>query len=178
MQRYRIIDYYDYPLDVVVELLMETPGIYDMQDLPNVSTNEPLEERDEGDKKYIKVKWCVHGQIPRAAQRVVRPEMLTFIEDSVWDRKKLTYSAKIIPHFFKKQVNCRHKVEFFDNGDGRTRRVLSGFFEFKIPIVGQIFEPVVMKHLRQNAEEDLKMSNIALERYIEKHGMPEIKKKK
>jgi len=176
MQRYRFVDYYDFPIGVVVHLLMEN-ALYSLQDLPNVSNNTLLEERDAGDKKFIKVKWCVHGQIPPIAQKLVRPEMLTFIEDSVWDRTTLTYSTKIIPHFFKNQVDCRHKVEFFDNGDGRTRRVLSGFFEFKVPIIGPVFETVVLKYLKQNAEEDFKMGNNAIKKYVKEHGMPEIPSK-
>lgn len=177
MQRYRFTDYYTCPLDVTVHLLMETPGIYDLQDLPNVSKSELMEERDAGDRKYIKVKWNVHGQIPPLAQKIIKPEMLTFIEDSVWDRKTLTYSTKIIPHFFKQQVDCRHKVEFFDNGDGRTKRVLSGFFEFKVPIIGPLFEVVVIKYLKQNSDADFKLSSNALKKYIEKNGMPQLPKK-
>ena len=42
MQRYRIVDYYDFPIDTVVDLLMETEGLYDLKDLPNVQTNTPL----------------------------------------------------------------------------------------------------------------------------------------
>ncbi len=175
MQRYNIVNYYDFPIDVVVELLMEK-AIYNLNDLPNVSTNELIEERDTGDKKFIKVKWCVHGQIPKAAQMIIRPETLTFLEDSVWDRKTRVYSTKIIPHFFKNQVDARHKVEFHDNKDGRTKRVLSGTFEFKIPIVGAIFEPVVLHYLKQNAEEDFKIGNNALGKWIKENGMPDLKK--
>ncbi len=176
MQRYNIVNYYDYPVDVVIQVLMETPNIYDLQDLPNVSTNELIEERDLGDKKIIKVKWCVHGQIPKAAQKIIKPEMLTFVEDSVWDRTTKTYSTKIIPHFFKNVVDCRHKLEFFDNKDGRTKRVISGYFEFKLPIVGPLFEGVVLTYLKQNADADFKMSSKALKSYIDKNGIPEIKK--
>jgi hypothetical protein len=176
MQRYRFTDYYDSILEVVVNLLMETT-LYNMQDLPNVSNNQPLEERDTGDKKYIKVKWNVHGQIPPIAQKLVKPEMLTFIEDSVWDRKTFTYSTKIIPNFFRNQINCQHKLEFLDNKDGRTKRIMSGYFEFKVPVIGPIFETFVIKYLKQNAEEDFKIGNNALKKYIKEHGTPDFSKK-
>ncbi len=176
MQRYNIVNYYEYPADVVVQLLMETPNFYNLSDLPNVSTNKLLEERDLGDRKIIKVEWCVHGQMPTIVQKVVKPEMMTFIEDSIWDRTTRVYSTKIIPHFFKNVVNCSHKVELTDNKDGRTKRVLSGFFEFKVPVIGPVFEGAVITHLKKNADEDFKLSSRALKQYIEKNGMPEIKK--
>jgi hypothetical protein len=169
MQRYRIVDYYDFPIDTVVDLLMETEGLYDLKDLPNVQTNTPIECRDEGDRKLIKNKWCVHGQIPKAAQKLIKPEMLTFVEDSVWDRRDRTYSTKIIPNYLANLINCRHKLEFFDNGDGRTRRVLSGFFELKVPIIGSLFELAVVQQLKNNAEEDFKLGNNAIKKYIAEH---------
>ncbi len=173
MQRYKITHYYDYGLDTVCDILMDskTP-LYELVDLPNVSATKPISEKDTGDKKYIKNEWCVHGQIPKIAQKLIKPEMLTFIEDSVWDRKKKTYTAKIIPHFFKKQLNARHKVVFSDNGDGRTKRDLVGFIEVKLPIIGRVFELAVIQHLKDNAEADFKISKEALTQYIEKYGDP------
>lgn len=173
MQHYKITHYYNYQLKTVCKLLMDNDKpIYELVDLPNVSQNTPLEERDMGDKKFLKIKWCVHGQMPPIVQKVVKPEMLTFIEESVWDRKTFTYSTKIIPHFFAKQIDARHKVEFFDNGDGRTKRVLSGTFEVRIPIIGAIFELTILKVLKQNCEDDFKMSNNALKQFIDKNGDP------
>ena len=173
MQKYKITHYYEYHIDTVVKLLMDNEEpIYDLLDLPNASSITPLEERDEGNRKIIKNEWCVHGQMPKIVQKVVRPDMLTFVEDSIWDRENLTYTARIIPHHFNKQINARHKVEFYDNGDGRTKRVLLGVFEVKIPVVGSVMEPLLLKYIKQNAEEDFEMSRKALEAWIEKHGDP------
>jgi len=109
MQKYKITHYYDYYIDTVTKLLMDNEEpIYDLLDLPNAASIKPLEERDEGIRKYIRNEWCVHGQMPRIVQKVVKPEMLTFVEDSVWDREALTYTAKIIPHHFNKQIDARH----------------------------------------------------------------------
>jgi hypothetical protein len=173
MQKYTITHYYDYFIDTVTYLLMDSEvPLYDLMELPNVSSNKPIENRDEGDKKIIKNEWCVHGQLPKIAQKIIKPDMLTFLEDSVWDRKTRVYSAKIIPHHFKKQFDAHHRVEFYDNNDGRTRRVLKGVFEAKIPIIGPIFELAILKYLKENAESDFKISSISLTKYIEKNGDP------
>lgn len=179
MERYRFVDYYDFYIDTVVKLLMENePPIYDLVDLPNVSQSTPIETRDAGDKKYIKNKWCVHGQIPKPVQKIVRPEMLSFIEDSVWDRKALTYTTKVIPFFLKNLIDVGHKVEFKDAGDGRTQRIISGYFELKIPLIGHIFDKAVIVHVKKNAEDDFKLSNNALIQYITKNGDPNRDKSK
>lgn len=173
MQNYKITHYYDFSLKTVCYLLMDhQPPIYELIDLPNVSQAKLLEEKDLGDKKLIRNEWCVHGQIPKLAQKIIKPDMLTFIEDSVWDRKTLIYSTKIIPHHFKKVIDAHHKVEFFDNKDGRTKRILSGVFEVKIPLIGPIFEIAVLQQLKQNCEVDFKLGNDALKKYIAKNGDP------
>jgi len=173
MQRYRLVQHFDYFIDTVVDILMEskTP-LYDMVDLPNVSNSKLIEEKDLGDTKLIKNEWCVHGQIPPMAQKFIKPEMLTFVEDSVWDRRTKVYSTKVIPHFLKNQVDVRHKVEHIDNGDGRTKRIVSGYIEVKIPVIGPIFEATVIKYIKQNAEEDFKMTSGALDKYIQGNGDP------
>jgi len=173
MQKYNVTNYYDYPVDVVCQVLMEIPNIYSLADLPNVSTNELVEERNVGDKKYLKVKWDVQGQLPPIVQKVVKPNMLTFVEDSVWDRTRRIYSTKIIPGFFKNAIDAHHELEFLDE-KGRTKRVLRGHFEFKVPIVGPIFEGLVINLLKQNIDADFKLSTKALKQYIEKNGVPEI----
>ncbi len=53
---------------------------------------------------------------------------------------------------------------------------MSGYFEFKLPIIGPIFEGVVLTYLKQNAAADFKMSTKALKSYIDRNGIPEIKK--
>lgn len=177
MEKYNITHYYDFHIDTVTQILMDSKEpIYDLLDLPNASGLKPISERDEGDKKFIKNEWCVHGQIPPIAQKLIRPDMLTFIEDSVWDRTTKMYTANIIPHHFSKVITAKHRVEFYDNGDGRTRRALKGIFEARIPIIGPIFEKTVIKYLKQNAEEDFKLSRRALEKYVEKNGDPNAEK--
>jgi hypothetical protein len=173
MQKYNVVNYYEYPVDVVCQVLMETPNIYNLADLPNVSTNQQLEDRDAGDKKYIKVKWDVQGQLPPIVQKVVKPNMLTFVEDSVWDRRTRVYSTKILPSFFKNVIDAHHQLEFTEE-KGRTKRLLRGHFEFKVPVVGPIFEGLVVNLLKQNIEADFKLSTKALVQYIEKNGVPEI----
>ena len=173
MQRYNIVHHYNYPIKTVTKLLMEhDPPIYDLVDLPNVSTNKLLNDRWEGDKRYLQVEWCVHGQIPKLAQKIIKPDMLTFVEDSIWDGTKLTYTTRIIPHHFKNQINAQHRVTFTDAGDGRTKRVLSGIFEVKIPLIGLVFEIAILQQLKDNCEADFKISASSLKQFIEKNGDP------
>ena len=49
--------------------------------------------------------------------------MLTFVEDSVWDRTNNTYTCNIIPHHFSKVVTAKHRVEFYDEGGSRMNRL-------------------------------------------------------
>jgi hypothetical protein len=46
---------------------------------------------------------------------------------------------------------------------------LSGFFELKVPIIGSLFELAVVQQLKNNAEEDFKLGNNAIKKYIAEH---------
>ncbi len=179
MERYNIVQYYDFYVDTVCKILMDNDQpSYSLEDLPNVSQSIPLECVEKDGIKYIKNKWNVHGQMPPIVQKIIKPEHLNFIEESTWDRAKHLYSTKIIPGVLRDKINCAHKLEFIDEGDGRTKRVLTGHFELKIPIVGPVFEGIVVTLLKKNCDDDYRLSVKAIEDHVRKNGDPHAEKSK
>lgn len=151
---------FDGPVDKVVYILMESDKeITKPEELPNVKSRKVLKEKWEGDKKYITVEWCAHGEIPKAAQRIIKPKMLTWIEESVWDRKERTYLFKIKTHYFTNLVKCFGTVSFHPKGQTKTIKKLDGILEINIPLIGKIMEKAVARHLYINFDKEHEISS-------------------
>ena len=143
---------FNWPLEDIVPLLAGDTEVLDMEDMPNVSARREIERRWEGTKLYKKFEWDVHGQIPRAAQRIIRPEMLNFIEDSVWDNDDSTFITQIIPRFLKKQITCSTKSKWTALNPKQSHRRFEGTLEIRIPVIGPLCERAIIDHLKKNCE--------------------------
>lgn len=149
--------YFDCPAEKVVELLKNGEDICPMDKLPNVSARKVIERRREGKKLYGTVEWCVHGQIPPVAQKIVNPDMLTFTEKSVWDDDTSAFTTKIIPHVLKNQLNCQTVSTWEKDKDGKTVRSFKGDLTIKIPIIGPLLEKTVVDLLKKNNDKNAEL---------------------
>jgi len=145
---------FDCPAEKIIGMLKAGEELCRMEDLPNVSSRKILERRRDGKKVYNRVEWCVHGQIPKIAQRILRPEMLTFIEESVWDDDDATFRTKIIPHYLKDKIKCNTTSQWSAAADGNARRRFGGELVISIPIVGPVAEMTIIDYLKKNNDKN------------------------
>ena len=155
---------FNWPADKITDILKRGEDIIPMEDLPNVSQRKRVEQRREGDKLYSKLEWCVHGQIPKIAQKVIRPETLTFIEQTIWDDNTCMFTTRIIPHFFKDKLVCRSTSQWLPIGENKCRRTFQGNIEVKFPLFGKIMEKTIVDYMRKNNDENAVMVRKALEK--------------
>lgn len=137
------------PFDKVVLFLTEE-YLFEPQKLPNVQSNVKLEETITEDKKHWRYQWCAHGQIPKVVQHIITPKMLTWVEDTTFDRKKKTYFTRIIPHYFQNTFKCESRGWFEKKSDNEFIRVTDGFLSIKIPVFGPFIEEAILAHLKIN----------------------------
>ncbi len=162
---------YDYELDFVVNSLMDSKEpLYTFEELPNVTQNKEIWREEKGNLRYLKVEWCAHGQIPKVAQKVVSPKMLTWIEESIWDKEKYIYSFKIKPFYFAKQIDCEGSTKFYSKGKNKCARLFDIKLRIHIPVVGLVLEMAILELLKKNEEEEYKLSLKALESLKKKQG--------
>lgn len=168
--RARIERTFYYPCDDVCRVLMDSGDVsYDMQELPNVTAWKVLEEIEgEDDVRRGKKEWNAHGQIPRALQHIITPKMLSFIEHSEWDRKARTYRFRIEPHYLKHIIDCHGTTTFVPKSDKKTTRIFDVIFQFKMPILGPIFEQAIMGYLKKNEAEDARLCESQLKTALNK----------
>ncbi len=157
--KFELVHYFDGPLDRVAYWLMEsTEPLIEPADLPNVTECEELDRKDTDTERIIKWKFCAHSDIPKALQHLIKPEMLTWIHDSVFDKKAKVDTFKITPFYFKNVFSCSGSASFSPDGN-RTKRIIKGDVRLKIPIVGAIFEDQVVKKLKENITEEYKVTS-------------------
>ncbi len=145
------------PFEEAVHFLTEE-NVFDPNNLPNVKGNKLLVEKITEDTKYWKNEWTAHGQIPKLVQHLITPKMLTWIEETTYDRKKKTYHTKITPFYFKNVFFCENRSYFVKISDKEFMRINDGVLNIKIPIFGPFIEEQIIAHLKQNFEPEYKYS--------------------
>lgn len=145
-----LVHYFNWPAEKIIEILKAGEDLFSMEDLPNVSSRKEIEKRRTGSKLYRKYEWCVHGQIPPIAQKFIKPEMLTFVEDTVWDDNTSTFDVKVIPHFLKNSLTCYTKSKWGAANNIRTKRIVECAITVKIPIIGPILEKTILDYFKKN----------------------------
>ena len=150
---------YNHSVDDIVNLFLENEQeVYNMDQLENVTQWKQVKEEDKGDRRVGTKEWCAHAQIPKALQHIVSPKMLTWYEHSIWDRTTKTYKFKIEPFFFKKKIKCQGQTVYLERGEDRSARIFEVELRVNIPIFGQMFEKLVIDHLKSNEEQDFNLT--------------------
>ena len=146
---------YEHSLASIIELFLEAEEpVYELDQLENVTQWKIIREDDLGDRRVGIKEWCAHAQIPKSMQHVISPRMLTWYEHSEWNRPLNTYRFRIEPFFLKKHIKCKGQTLYVTRGDNRCARIFEIELVVNLPIIGPMFERLVMEHLRKNEEQD------------------------
>ncbi|HOO56445.1 MAG TPA: DUF2505 family protein [bacterium] len=141
----------------IIDILKSGEDLYDMEDLPNVSMRKEVFQERKGSQIHRKYEWCVFGQIPKVAQRILRPEMLTFYEFTVWDDDKCSFDSRVEPHYFKDKVHVNSESTWSEAGENKTRRRIVTEVVVKIPVVGPVIEKTIAEHFQKNNNKSAEM---------------------
>lgn len=160
--QFKIVHTFNWPADTIIDILSTGEDLTPPEKLSNVSARKVIELKREGKNFYRRTEWCVHGQIPKVAQKVVSAEMLTFIEESTWDGTDGIFKTRIIPHFLKGTLTCTSTSKWFAAGPAATRREYAGVVEIRLPIIGGLLEKTIVDYLKKNTEENAAMVAEAL----------------
>jgi hypothetical protein len=129
----------------------------DLLKLENVKEREEIEHTE--DERYIstKVRYSALGMIPKPVRQFLKPHMLSWIEESAFDKKETCWRWNIVPHFFADKIECKGKMSIVPDGDGRCKRVTDGFLTIRLPVFGEMAERIIIDHLKKNMDQEYKM---------------------
>ncbi|MFN7135537.1 MAG: hypothetical protein ACK4N5_25925, partial [Myxococcales bacterium] len=127
--------------------------------LPNVSSIVVKDRRDDGPRTKLVNLWTAKTEIPAAAQKFVKPEMLMWHDHAEWDETGWVCHWRIETLAFTEAVECRGRTVYTAVGD-RTDLDISADLvlhldKAKVPrllagTVKPVIERIVVSNLKPN----------------------------
>ncbi len=124
---------------------------YFKESMSNVAEVKLIERVDHPDGRiHVKMEFCAFGQIPKAVQHLLKPEMLTWREISTWEPATRRYNFEIKPHYFSNVFSCKGYWGYKELGPKKTLQFCDGSLDIKIPIFGPMIEKAIWPNLEKN----------------------------
>jgi hypothetical protein len=143
------------PIDMVWEAREKRFGNPDL--FPELQKHQEIERREEGKKIFSKRLIEISSSIPKPLQKVLSPEMLKCTDDSIYDMEANTHTWNVVPNFKTKVFKCTgysKYIEFDENGEKKTRRIIELTVTVDIPLLGKMAEQVVLEGYKKNLDKD------------------------
>ncbi len=125
---------------------------FDAVNMPNVQGYKALEAIETDEIKRWKNEWSAHGQIPKVVQHLIKPQMLSWVEETTYDKAKQEYRSKITPFYFQNVFSCENRGYCQKISDREFLRIQEGYVNVKIPILGNVIEDLIVSHMKSNFE--------------------------
>ena len=119
--------------------------------IPNLAGRELVSYREDGKLRSWVFRNTASGEIPEAARALVKPEMLTWNEESTWDLDAHAFTWRIVPEHFAHLLDAHGSWSLTEEG-ARTHRVIDGELRVKVPLVGRLIEEVIVGRVKQSFE--------------------------
>ena len=168
MKKFKMVHRYDVDVETWVYIVFNTAP----EDEDNLLELENLQEREEierfEDERYVKtrVRYFAVGFIPKQVRHILKPDMLSWIEEAVFDKQENFWTWNIVPHFFKKHIKCRGKMSVVPDGPGRCKRVTDGYLDIRIPVFSDFAERLIIDHLKINFDQEYEIFTQAMRRRV------------
>lgn len=124
-------DELDFPLDLVYETLRDNLAEI-AHGLPNVKKIDIESREEEGCVVRIVNRWHGVGEIPKAVQTMVKPEMLSWIDRAVWNADDHTCQWQLEVQFFRDNIRCSGVNYYKALGKDRTMIEITGNLDISV----------------------------------------------
>ncbi len=127
--------------------------------LPNVSSIVVKDRKDDGARTKLLNVWTAKTEIPAAAQRFLKPEMLMWHDHADWDESSYVCNWRIETLAFTEAVECQGRTVYTAVGDKTELQISANLVlhldKAKIPrllagTVTPMVERVVVANLKPN----------------------------
>lgn len=132
--------------------------------LPNVKTYELLEKKPLGNGKLRTVeRWGAHAPIPGVLRHLLKPAMLVWDTENLWDEKNFSCEWKVTPKHFANVFHCSGGWKMKPGEDAETQVNLRGEVSARIPILGSLIEQLITMHFYKNLDVNMDVLQEAIE---------------
>ncbi|MFP5255022.1 MAG: DUF2505 family protein [Acidimicrobiia bacterium] len=130
------------------------PDLYgSFHGLTRLTQPEVLAHEVDGERVVLHVRYRFAGHLSPAAQAVLDPSRLSWVEESVHQLDQRTTSFTMVPDHYGDRFSCTGGYRF-EAVDGGTVRRGSGDIRVKALLVGRAVEGAIVSGLREHLEEE------------------------
>lgn len=138
--------------------------------MPALEKIEPLEREEDAREVRRRVRYTpnVAGKIPIFGRAFVKPSMLSWVEESSYDKEQHRFRYRIIPNLpvaWRDRFDSHGEYTLTARATGVTRRIECEI-EVRVPLVGGKVE----RMLRAEVEHNFRAEARALERWLRERG--------
>jgi hypothetical protein len=154
-----LVQRFDAPAEEVIGLYCD-PDFYPLLGgLEKIGGPTVLDRRVEGDRVTLDLRFRFTADLPSAALAIVRPEKLTWVEQTTFDLDAMTSSTTIIPDHYPDRLQASARSTFTDVGDGRSRRDVAGALKVHALLVGGQVERAIVSGMKEHLAEEREIAN-------------------
>lgn len=140
--------------------------------LPNVSSIAVKERRDDGPLTKLVNVWTAKTEIPAAAQRFLKPEMLMWNDHAEWDESGFVCNWRIETLAFTEAVECQGRTVYTAAGDKTDLHISANLVlrleKAKIPrLLAGTVTPMVERVVIANLKPNLLATGEGIEKYLQ-----------
>lgn len=145
---------YPAPPQAVAEAYAD-PGLYEtFGGLTKLVAPEVLDHHVEGHRSTLRIRYGFGGHLSPAAQAVLDPSRLTWVEESEHDLLACTTTFRLVPDHYGDRFSCRGSYRFEAAGDGALR-VGEADLQVRALLVGRAVEGAIVSGLREHLDEEV-----------------------
>lgn len=130
------------------------PALYEsFHGLSRLSQPEVLEHRVDGERVILHLRYRFAGPLSPAAQAVLDPRRLSWVEESTHRLDERTTAFTMVPDHYGDRFSCQGRYRFEAIDGGAIRRG-EGDLRVRALIVGSAVEAAIVSGLREHLEEE------------------------
>jgi len=146
-------------LDAVESAFLD-PGLLErMGELPKLGQPDLLSQDDNRTTVHQRVRYRFGGDLSSAVRRVIDPARLTWVEDSILDRRTHRTTWTIRPDHYADRLTASGSFALQPAGPDRTRRIAEGDVKVTFPLVGGRVERAIISGLEEHAHLEVDVVN-------------------
>jgi hypothetical protein len=138
-------------LSLVEAAFVDDRFLAELGRLPSLGSPAFLDRRDDGGQVRQRVRYAFVGRLSPAVTAVVKPDKLTWVEDSTLDRTTHVTTFHILPDHYANLLQASGRITLQARGDGGTVRRTAGELRVRVAFVGRKVEQAIISGLREHA---------------------------
>ncbi len=169
MERFTIEDRFAVSVEAFERLLLDDAALYPRlaAAMPGIRAIEPLEREEDERAVRRRVRYTpnVEGKIPAFGRAFVTPAMLSWVEESSYDKVERTFKFRIVPNLpagWRDRFDSRGSYALTRGDDGGVVRRIACELRVQVPLFGGRIE----RMLRREVEENFRAEANAIARWI------------